>query len=172
VVQRVTDINLAGIPYYHFATGEVAGAEGVIVSNTGYTGAGGFELYIPNQYATRVWEELFKAGEGLGLQPAGLAARDTLRLEMGFCLYGNDIDDHTSPLEAGLGWITKFTEGNDFISRPVLERQKAEGVGRRLVGFELLERGIDAWSVSNCWKGAFPGSTIPFLTRKEIPSGK
>ena len=142
LVQRITSINLAGIPYYHFASGEVAGSKDVIVSNTGYTGAGGFELYIPNQDASRIWEELFKAGEGLGLQPAGLAARDTLRLEMGFCLYGNDIDDHTSPLEAGLGWITKFTEGNDFISRPLLERQKAEGIGRRLVGFELLERGI------------------------------
>jgi aminomethyltransferase len=142
LVQRITDINLAGIAYYHFVTGKVAGEEGVIVSNTGYTGAGGFELYIPNHSADKIWEKLFEAGEGLGLQPAGLAARDTLRLEMGFCLYGNDIDDHTSPLEAGLGWITKFTEGNDFVSRKILERQKTEGVGRRLVGFELLERGI------------------------------
>ena len=142
LVQRITDINLAGIPYYHFTKGEVAGAEGVIVSNTGYTGAGGFELYIPNQGAARIWEKLFEAGEGLSLQPAGLAARDTLRLEMGFCLYGNDIDDQTSQLEAGLGWITKFTEGNDFVSRAILERQKSEGVSRRLVGFELLERGI------------------------------
>ncbi len=142
LLQRITSINLEEIPYYHFVTGEVAGAKEVIVSNTGYTGAGGFELYMPDGDASRIWDELFEAGKDLGLQPAGLAARDTLRLEMGFCLYGNDIDDRTSPLEAGLGWITKFTEGNDFINRAALERQKETGVNRRLVGFELLERGI------------------------------
>ena len=142
LVQRLTDLDLAQIPYYHYKTGELAGIRDVIISNTGYTGAGGFELYMYNEDAVQVWKRLFEAGQDMGLQAAGLAARDTLRLEMGFCLYGNDIDDSTSPLEAGLGWITKFSEGNNFINRKELEKQKAEGVSRRLVGFELLERGI------------------------------
>lgn len=142
LVQKVTELDLPGIPYYHFSTGEVAGVKDVLISNTGYTGAGGFELYMYNKDAVQVWEKLFEAGKEMGVQPAGLAARDTLRLEMGFCLYGNDIDESTSPLEAGLGWITKFTEGNDFINRAALEQQKAEGVSRKLIGFELLERGI------------------------------
>lgn len=142
LVQSLTELDLKQIPYYHFKTGELAGVREVIISNTGYTGAGGFELYMYNEDAVQVWDRLFKAGKDMGLQPAGLAARDTLRLEMGFCLYGNDIDDHTSPLEAGLGWITKFTEGNDFINREELEKQKARGVQKRLVGFELMERGI------------------------------
>jgi aminomethyltransferase len=142
LVQRLTDLDLDQIPYYHFRTVNLAGTEEVIISNTGYTGAGGFELYMHHADAGRVWEQLFEAGRDLNLQPAGLAARDTLRLEMGYCLYGNDIDDETSPLEAGLGWITKFTEGNNFINREALEKQKAEGLNRRLVGFELLERGI------------------------------
>jgi aminomethyltransferase len=142
LVQRVSELDLAKIPYYHFEIGELAGIREVIISNTGYTGAGGFELYMHNEDALQVWERLFEAGKDLGVQPAGLAARDTLRLEMGFCLYGNDIDESTSPLEAGLGWITKFTEGNNFINRVELEKQKADGVSKRLVGFELLERGI------------------------------
>jgi len=142
LLQRVTDVDLSSIPYYHFTTGDVAGATDVLISNTGYTGAGGFELYMFNGDAAQIWERIFEAGKDLGVQPAGLAARDTLRLEMGFCLYGNDINETTSPLEAGLGWITKFNEGNDFINRAELELQKAEGVSRRLIAFELLERGI------------------------------
>jgi len=142
LLQRVTEVDLTLIPYYNFTTGEVAGAKEVLISNTGYTGAGGFELYMYNEDASQIWEQLFQAGNGMGVQPTGLAARDTLRLEMGFCLYGNDINDNTSPLEAGLGWITKFSEGNNFINRTELEQQKANGVSKRLVGFELLERGI------------------------------
>jgi aminomethyltransferase len=142
LLQRVTDVDLSAIPYYHFTTGEVAGATDVLISNTGYTGAGGFELYMFNGDAAQIWDKLFEAGKALGVQPAGLAARDTLRLEMGFCLYGNDINDSTSPLEAGLGWITKFNEGNNFIHRAELEKQKAEGVSKRLIGFELQDRGI------------------------------
>ena len=142
LLQKITPVDLAKIPYYHFVTGEVAGTQEVIISNTGYTGAGGFELYMYNRDASQIWEQLFEAGKEMGVQPAGLAARDTLRLEMGFCLYGNDINETTSPLEAGLGWITKFSNGNNFIHRAELEQQKADGVTRRLVGFELLERGI------------------------------
>ncbi len=142
LLQTLTPIDLSSISYYNFVTAEFAGAEEAIISNSGYTGAGGFELYLHNEDGARVWEQLLKAGKEFGLEPAGLAARDTLRLEMGYCLYGNDITDTTSPLEAGLGWITKFVEGNDFINRSYMERQKAEGVKKRLVGFELLERGI------------------------------
>ena len=142
LVQRITKVDLEQVPYYQFTTGELGGVKDVIISNTGYTGAGGFELYMDNKDAARVWEQLFEAGTDMDVQPAGLAARDTLRLEMGFCLYGNDIDDATSPLEAGLGWITKFTDGNNFINRAALEKQKADGVRKRLVGFEILERGI------------------------------
>lgn len=142
LVQKITEVDLSKIPYYHFVTGEVAGAKEVIISNTGYTGSGGFELYMYNRDAVQVWEQLFEAGKEMGVQPAGLAARDTLRLEMGFCLYGNDINETTSPLEAGLGWITKFNDGNNFIHRAEIEQQKAVGVTRHLVGFELLERGI------------------------------
>jgi aminomethyltransferase len=142
LLQRVTEVDLSAIPYYHFTTGDVAGATDVLISNTGYTGAGGFELYIYNGDASQLWEQLFEAGKDMGVQPAGLAARDTLRLEMGFCLYGNEIDDATSPLEAGLGWITKFSEGNNFINRAEIEKQKANGLSKRLIAFELLERGI------------------------------
>lgn len=142
LLQKLSSVDLSQVPYYHFVTAELAGVKDVIISNTGYTGAGGFELYMHNDNAAQIWERLFEAGEEMRVQPAGLAARDTLRLEMGFCLYGNDINDTTSPLEAGLGWITKFTEGNNFIHRAELEQQKAAGVSKRLVGFELLERGI------------------------------
>ncbi len=142
LLQKLSSVDLSQIPYYHFVTGELAGIKDVIISNSGYTGAGGFELYMYNEDAAQIWERLFEAGKEMSVQPAGLAARDTLRLEMGFCLYGNDINDTTSPLEAGLGWITKFNEGNNFIHRAELEQQKAAGVSKRLVGFELLERGI------------------------------
>lgn len=141
-LQKLTDIDLASIPYYTFKVGEFAGVPDVILSNTGYTGAGGFELYFYPEVADRMWEALFEAGAEYGIKPIGLGARDTLRLEMGFCLYGNDLDDTTSPIEAGLGWITKFVEGKNFINRPMLEKQKAEGVSRKLVGFEMIDRGI------------------------------
>jgi aminomethyltransferase len=142
LLQKITPVDLNQISYYHFITGEFAGVGEVIISNSGYTGAGGFELYMFNKDGPQIWDRLFEAGKEYGLQPAGLAARDTLRLEMGFCLYGNDINESTSPLEAGLGWITKFNEGNEFINRPELELQKNGGLKKRLVGFELLERGI------------------------------
>lgn len=142
ILQKLTGINLADIPYYHFTVGDFAGADEVIISNTGYTGAGGFELYFLPEHAEKIWHAIFEAGKNDGIKPAGLGARDTLRLESGFCLYGNDIDDTTSPFEAGLGWITKFTEGNDFIGRAVLEKQKAAGITRKLIRFELTERGI------------------------------
>ena len=142
VLQKLTPIDLSEIPYYTFRVGEFAGIPQVIISNTGYTGAGGFELYFYPQDADRIWDAVFRAGEEFGIKPAGLGARDTLRLEMGFCLYGNDIDDTTSPLEAGLGWITKFVDGKNFTNRAALERQKAEGVTRKLVGFEMQDRGI------------------------------
>lgn len=141
-LQKLTDINLSDIPYYTFKVGELAGEKNVIISNTGYTGAGGFELYFYPSAADKVWEAVFEAGEEFGIKPIGLGARDTLRLEMGFCLYGNDLDDTTSPIEAGLGWITKFTEGKNFTNRAVLEKQKAEGTVRKLVGFEMIDRGI------------------------------
>lgn len=139
-LQALTTIDLGAMGYYTFQTGAFAGIDKVIVSATGYTGAGGFELYVPAADAEAVWDKVMEAGKSVGMQPAGLAARDTLRLEMGFCLYGNDIDDSTSPIEAGLGWITKFTK--DFIDRERLEKQKAEGASRKLVAFVLNERGI------------------------------
>ena len=141
-LQKLTPIDLSAIPYYHFTHGEFAGEPDVIISNTGYTGAGGFELYFYPEAAQKIWDAVFEAGAEFGIKPAGLGARDTLRLEMGFCLYGNDLDDTTSPIEAGLGWITKFVEGKNFINRSQLERQKKEGVTRKLVGFEMIDRGI------------------------------
>lgn len=141
-LQKLTSVDLSDIPYYHFSVGDFAGVPQVIISNTGYTGAGGFELYFYPEDAGRIWDAVFDAGAEFGIKPAGLGARDTLRLEMGFCLYGNDIDDTTSPLEAGLGWITKFVDGKNFTNRAALEKQKAEGVGRKLVGFEMIDRGI------------------------------
>ena len=141
-LQKLTSVDLSAIPYYTFCTGELAGVKFVFLSNTGYTGAGGFELYFYPQDAMTIWDAVFRAGEEFGIKPIGLGARDTLRLEMGFCLYGNDIDDTTSPLEAGLGWITKFVDGKNFTNRAALERQKAEGVTRKLVGFEMIDRGI------------------------------
>lgn len=139
-LQSLTDIDLANMAYYTFEQGTFAGVDNVLVSATGYTGAGGFEIYFPNEVAEQIWNAVFEAGKDCNIQPIGLAARDTLRLEMGFCLYGNDIDDTTSPLEAGLGWITKFT--NNFNNSEALLKQKEEGVSKRLVGFELLDRGI------------------------------
>jgi len=142
VLQKLTDVNLSEVPYYSFVTGAFAGAENVIISNTGYTGAGGFELYMYNDDAVKIWKAIFEAGKEEGIVAVGLGARDTLRLEMGFCLYGNDIDDTTSPIEAGLGWITKFVDHKDFIDKEYLLKQKEEGVSRRLRGFILEARGI------------------------------
>ena len=139
-MQSLTDINLTEMPYYSFQKGKFAGKENVLVSATGYTGSGGFEIYFRNEDAKEIWEAVMKAGAEYGIQPIGLAARDTLRLEMGFCLYGNDIDDTTSPLEAGLGWITKFTK--DFVNSESLKAQKEEGVKNKLVAFELKDKGI------------------------------
>lgn len=140
ILQPLTDINLGEMEYYSFKKGSFAGCENVLVSATGYTGAGGFEIYFENQHAEVIWHAIFKTGSSYGIKPVGLGARDTLRLEMGFCLYGNDIDDTTSPLEAGLGWITKFTK--EFTNSEALKKQKEEGVNRKLVGFEMIDRGI------------------------------
>ncbi|HNW51786.1 MAG TPA: glycine cleavage system aminomethyltransferase GcvT [Prolixibacteraceae bacterium] len=141
-LQKLTDIDLKTIPYYTFKVGTFAGVKNVIISATGYTGAGGFELYFYNEAAPVIWNAIFEAGAEFGIKPIGLGARDTLRLEMGFCLYGNDIDDTTSPIEAGLGWITKFTTSKNFIDKELLLRQKEEGVSRRLRGFKMIDRGI------------------------------
>lgn len=139
-LQKLTKEDLSVIKYYHFCVGEFAGIPGVIMSNTGYTGAGGFEIYVSKEHALKVWDAIFDAGKDVGIKPIGLGARDTLRLEMGFCLYGNDIDDTTSPLEAGLGWITKFTK--DFTNSASLKKQKEEGVKKKLVGFKMVDKGI------------------------------
>ena len=149
VLQRLTPVNLAEIPYYAFAVGEFAGCKEVIISNTGYTGAGGFELYFPKEHSKQIWDALFEVGEPFGLAPIGLGARDSLRLEKWYCLYGHDIDDTTSPLEAGLGWITKF-DAKDFIDKEYLLKQKAEGVQRKLVHFECLERAIPRCGYEIC----------------------
>ena len=139
-LQKLTDINLSDIPYYSFKRGLFNGEENVVISNTGYTGAGGFEIYFPNASADKMWDAIFAAGAEFGIKPIGLGARDTLRLEMGFCLYGNDINDTTSPIEAGLGWITKFTK--EFTNKAALLEQKEKGVSQKLVGFEMIDRGI------------------------------
>jgi aminomethyltransferase len=142
VIQKLTNVNLDEIPYYTFKKVDLAGVKQLILSNTGYTGAGGFEIYMDNADGPAIWKAVFEAGAEFGIKPIGLAARDTLRLEMGFCLYGNDINDTTSPIEAGLGWITKFAEGNNFINRPAIEKQKNEGVKKMLRGFRLIDKGV------------------------------
>jgi aminomethyltransferase len=142
IAQALTDVDILNLTYYTFVKGRFAGVDNVIISATGYTGAGGIEIYFEDKdgAAERIWNTLFEVGSPQGLKPIGLGARDTLRLEMGYCLYGNDIDDKTSPLEAGLGWITKFTK--DFTARPILEAQKSAGPNQKLVGFEMIEKGI------------------------------
>jgi len=139
-MQSISSVDLSGIAFYNFVVGDFAGIPHVIISATGYTGSGGFEIYCKNEEVEQVWNKVMEAGAAFGIKPIGLAARDTLRLEMGYCLYGNDINDDTSPLEAGLGWITKFTK--DFVNAEALKRQKEMGVHRKLVAFELVERGI------------------------------
>ena len=142
ILQELTEMDILNLKYYTFVKGTFAGVENVLVSATGYTGAGGAEIYFEDKDndADKIWNAIFQAGKLQGIKPIGLAARDTLRLEMGFCLYGNDIDDTTTPLEGGLGWITKFTK--DFTAKEILERQKAEGIQRKLVGFEMIDKGI------------------------------
>lgn len=142
ILQSLTEIDILNLKYYTFVKGEFAGVKNVLISATGYTGAGGVEIYFENKDddANRIWDAIFKAGESSGIKPVGLGARDTLRLEMGFCLYGNDIDDNTSPLEAGLGWITKFSK--EFTGKAIFEKQKASGIARKLVGFEMIDKGI------------------------------
>lgn len=142
IVQKMTDIDVLNMPYYSFAKGKLLGIDNVLISATGYTGAGGVEIYFEdiNDNASKVWDALFEFGAEFGIQPIGLGARDTLRLEMGFCLYGNDIDDTTSPIEAGLGWITKFTK--EFTNSANIKAQKENGVAKKLVGFEMIDRGI------------------------------
>lgn len=147
-LQKLTSVNLSEIPYYNFAKGTFAGCDNVLISNTGYTGAGGFEIYFENQHAEKIWNAVMKAGEEFDIKPIGLGARDTLRLEMGFCLYGNDIDDYTSPLEAGLGWITKFTK--EFTNSANLKQQKETGVTRKLTAFEMIDRGIPRHGYEIC----------------------
>lgn len=139
-LQSLTSVDLAAIPFYKFVVGDFAGIEHVIISATGYTGAGGFEIYCKNDEVAQVWDKVFEAGKEFGIKPIGLAARDTLRLEMGYCLYGNDINDTTSPIEAGLGWVTKFNK--DFINKENILAQKENGVTKKLVGFEVVDKGI------------------------------
>jgi aminomethyltransferase len=140
VLQTLTDVDLSAIPYYAFVMGTLAGIDNIVISNTGYTGAGGFELYVPNADAEKLWYAIFEAGKEYGILPAGLGCRDTLRMEKAFCLYGHDIDDTTSPIEAGLGWITKFTK--PFINSEYHKHLKETGVSKKLVGIEMIDRGI------------------------------
>jgi len=139
-MQSLTGVNLSEIPFYHFKTGKFAGVDNVIISATGYTGSGGFEIYFENKDAEAIWNQVMEAGKDFGIEPCGLAARDTLRLEKGYCLYGNDINDETTPLEAGLGWITKLD--TDFVAKDILVKQKEEGVKKRLIAFKMVEKGI------------------------------
>ena len=161
ILQPLTEMDVMNLKYYTFAKGKFAGVDNVLVSATGYTGAGGIEIYFEDKDgdADKIWDAIFAVGNPLGLKPIGLGARDTLRLEMGFCLYGNDIDDTTSPMEAGLGWITKFTK--EFTSKEIFAEQKAEGVDRKLVGFEMIEKGIPrhGYDIKD-----FAGNTIGAVT--------
>ncbi|MFC4262972.1 glycine cleavage system aminomethyltransferase GcvT [Ferruginibacter yonginensis] len=161
ILQPLTDIDILNLPYYTFAKGTFAGVGNVLISATGYTGSGGVEIYFENSNnaADIIWDAIFEAGKSADIKPIGLGARDTLRLEKGFCLYGNDINDTTSPIEAGLGWITKFSK--DFINKATFEKQKAAGVQRKLVGFEMMEKGIARhdYEIKN-----FDGSTIGIVT--------
>lgn len=168
VLQKLTTVNLAELKYYTFTTGMVAGIEEVIISATGYTGAGGFELYLYNEHAEQIWNAIFEAGASVGIKPIGLGARDTLRLEMGFCLYGNDIDDTTSSIEAGLGWITRFNGDRKFIDRELLSLQQKEGVSRKLRGFEMLEKAIPRHGYAIYNAEGFPIGTVTSGTMSPV----
>ena len=159
-MQSLSNVSLADIPFYSFEMGTFAGTEDVLISATGYTGSGGFEIYCKNEDVLQIWNRVLEAGAAFDIQPIGLAARDTLRLEMGYCLYGNDIDDSTSPLEAGLGWITKFSK--KFTNSEALLLQKESGVSKKLIGFELLDKGVPrhGYEITDVkgkpyWKGHF-----------------
>ena len=168
-MQSLTDVDLSNMTYYTFEHNRFAGIDNVMISATGYTGSGGFEIYVRNEDANALWDKVFEAGKAFNIKPIGLAARDTLRLEMGFCLYGNDINDETSPLEAGLGWITKFTK--DFVDSEFLMKQKEEGVNKKLVGFEMVDRGIPRKNYeiydeqSNCVGVVTSGTMSPSLKK-------
>jgi aminomethyltransferase len=161
ILQQLTEMDIMNLKYYTFVKGKFDGIDNVLVSATGYTGAGGVEIYFENKdgNAGKIWNSIFEAGAAQGIKPIGLAARDTLRLEMGFCLYGNDIDDTTTPLEAGLGWITKFTK--DFTAKAILQKQKEEGIQRKLVGFEMTDRGIPRHNYEICDES---GNKIGYVT--------
>jgi aminomethyltransferase len=158
-LQKLTDFPLASLAYYTFTKCTFAGVGNVLISATGYTGAGGYEVYFDNEHAEHMWNAIFEAGKEFEIEPVGLAARDTLRLEMGFCLYGNDINDTTSPMEAGLGWITKFSK--EFNNKAALEAQKQNGTARKLVGFELVDKGIPRHDYEICDSA---GNTIGIVT--------
>ena len=166
-MQSLTEVDLSNMTYYTFENNRFAGIENVMISATGYTGSGGFEIYVRNEDANKLWDSVFEAGKAFNIKPIGLAARDTLRLEMGFCLYGNDINDETSPLEAGLGWITKFTK--DFVDSDFLKKQKEDGVTKKLVAFEMIDRGIPRKDYqifdaeSNCIGKVTSGTMSPSL---------
>ncbi|HDO27011.1 MAG TPA: glycine cleavage system aminomethyltransferase GcvT [Bacteroidetes bacterium] len=172
-MQKLTDEPVEDMEHYTFKVIEFAGLKDVIFSTTGYTGSGGCEIYMKNEDAEKIYKAVLEAGEEFGIKPIGLGARDTLRLEAGFCLYGNDIDDTTSPIAAGLGWITKFVEGNDFIDRPLFEKQKAEGVRRRLKGFVMQERAVprrhyDICDSSGHYIGEVTSGTMSPMLKKGI----
>jgi aminomethyltransferase len=176
LLQKLTEIDLSEIPYFSFVTGSIAGVNDVIISATGYTGSGGFELYFNNSDGLTIWDNIMAIGKEFGLQPVGLAARDTLRLEMGYSLYGNDIDDTTNPIEAGLGWITKFTDDKSFIDKEYLLNVKKQGVTRQLIGFELLEKaiprhGYELVSDSNEVIGVVTSGTMSPSLKKGIGMG-
>jgi len=176
VLQKLTNVNLSEITYYTFTVGEFAGVKDVIISATGYTGSGGFEIYMRNNDGAKIWNAIFDAGKEFDIKPIGLGARDTLRLEAGFCLYGNDIDDTTNPIEAGLGWITKFEDGNNFIDREYNEIIKHEGPGRKLKAFELKDKGIarHGYDIVNAQGekiGVVTSGTNSPLTKKSIGMG-
>jgi len=176
VLKSLTDVNLESIKYYSFTTGSFAGVDDVIISATGYTGAGGFEIYCYNDDLLKIYSAVMKAGEDFCISPVGLGARDSLRLEMGYCLYGNDIDDTTSPIEAGLGWITKFNDNNNFIDKEVLLSQKKTGVSRCLKGFKMIDRGIprhgyELFDVEGNVVGNVTSGTQSFILNKGIGMG-
>ncbi|MNQ25350.1 Aminomethyltransferase [compost metagenome] len=173
-LQKLTSINLTDMKYYTFEIGEFSGIPNAIVSATGYTGAGGFEIYVQNKYAEVLWDAIFEAGKEFNIEPIGLAARDTLRLEMGYCLYGNDINDTTSPLEAGLGWVTKLNKA--FVSSHLLKNQKENGVTRKLVGFEMIDKGIprhdyEIWDENQQIIGIVTSGTMSPTLKKAIGMG-
>jgi len=175
-MQPLTDVDLSAIPFYQFTKGNFAGVDNVLISATGYTGSGGFEIYFDDSNADIIWEKLFESGKQFGMQPCGLGARNTLRLEMGYCLYGNDIDDNTSPIEAGLGWITKTNKSVDFNSKDLFKKEKKNGVQRKLVALELKERGIarngyDIVDENENVIGTITSGTMSPSTRKSIAMG-